>query len=323
MSAWSYAVSLSGPGRQDDDAGRVDAGRGRGLQRLAHGVEEAPQPGQVGAAVQRGQDPGDDAPVGHGVCRAGRRLGTVSEQPPGAGVVPREVGGGQDELARAGQADRRRLVQEAGVAEEGLWGQQPASDQLTLAVEVAEHRVEQDGPLGQAGLEPVPLGRGQQDRDGVQGPPAGGAAGIAQAVRNALVGDEGPHPVRPSGEPGWPGEAQRVGDPGVDRADAVGRDQLVDAVAGQGAILLDDVAGAPARVDRHVGHPMSGVAGRAALRACGRGRRSPASRPAGIPAEKAEWGADHSPKTAISALAGGPSGKPGPFSGCVIPPEGE
>ena len=238
-----------GAGREDDDAGHVVGVGGGGDERLVHVEEEPAQPGEVDLAVQVGQDARDDPAVGHGVAGAGRCLGAVGEDPPGAVAVAGEVHRRHDELAGPGQVDAVGLREPAVVPVDGGTGQDPGAHKALLAGEVGEHGVEQGGALAHALLEAGPLGGAEGERQRVELPLArlGGdlapfgclavLGGDAGAVGDAVVGDEAPGRRARCEEGGQTGAGDLVGERLRRLTHPVEGDELVDPFAAR-----DDLA---------------------------------------------------------------------------------
>ncbi len=93
----------------------------------------------------------------------------------------------------------------SGMAEQQLGGQDAFGEQAAGPVQVGQHGVEHPRSLQQAGLEHLPVGRGQHDRQGVQLPGPGllaVTAGLDVGVGDAVVVDEVVHhraqPVQPA-----------------------------------------------------------------------------------------------------------------------------
>ena len=189
--ACSNAVSLYGPGAEDDDPRVLDVGRRGGLQRRAQPAEERREPVHARVAVERRQHPLADQPVLHRVARAGRRLRAVREDDEPAVLAAPEVGGVVEELVLARQADAVAGVQEAGVPEDDLGRDEAPAQQLARPVEVGEDEVEQLRALDDPALDLRPLARVQHDGHRVQPPSPPPAARPARvAVDDAVLVDQ-------------------------------------------------------------------------------------------------------------------------------------
>ena len=123
-------------------------------------MEEAAEPDDVAAAVQGRHHPRGDPAAGHRVAGSCGGLVAVGDHLPGAVGSTPEVGGSEDQPALGGGAGADRLVDEPRVAVDHLRGHDPFVQQPLLAVEVGEHPVEQQGPLGEPGLDRGPLAAG-------------------------------------------------------------------------------------------------------------------------------------------------------------------
>ncbi len=159
-----------GPRRQDHDSGVVGA---VGPQRLKAGPERAEERGDVvdpGVAVERREDARQHHAVLQGVAGAARRLGEVCEGPELAVAVATEIDGVGEQLRPV----RQRLAvpgrHEARIVEDELRWDHATAEQLAFAVEIPQDEVEQGRSLANRLLDPGPLGRGHQQRDGVELP---------------------------------------------------------------------------------------------------------------------------------------------------------
>ena len=250
----------------------------RGSQRPEVGLH----PVQAGLAVELGDDAGDDATVLHRVAQPRGRLGAVADDPPVAGGVAGQVGGGEDQRPRVDRLLAQRAPRdrpgEAAVAEHDRGRDDALGEQPLLAVQVDEQGVEELGALGQALLQGCPGGGVDDQRDRVEAPRALSVAG--PRVGDAVVGEEagdvavdavhvrGGQRDRQLGQ-ALPGRAQRP----------VGADHLVEATGAVGVAQRGlGRGGGVVAEDRHPALPRTALtSGAAPGRDAGRGcARSPA-----------------------------------------------
>ena len=96
---------MSGPGRQDGDAGVGVVGEA--LQRVAEGAEEAGQAVDVRLGVEVGEDARGGDAVLQREAGAGGRLGAVAEHPPGAVGAAADLEGEEVQVVAAARRRRR------------------------------------------------------------------------------------------------------------------------------------------------------------------------------------------------------------------------
>ena len=114
------------------------------------------------------EDPGHRAAVLHHVRDAGRRAQVVLEHPEIALGVADKVDACDVDAHAVGRDDAHRLAVEVLAGGDEAAGDDAVAQDLLLAVDVVEVMLERLDPLGDAALEPRPLGRGDHPRDEVQ-----------------------------------------------------------------------------------------------------------------------------------------------------------
>ena len=233
----------AGAGGEHHDARRaVGVGR-HPLEGGPQLPEERGQADHVGVAVEVGEHPRDHHPVLVGVAHARRGLGAVADDHPVAGGVATQVEGGVAELVAGGETDLVGLADEAVVGEHHLGRQHARREQLAPAVEVAEHQVEQLGPLQQPGLHPGPLLGGEHHRYRVEPPGSGhGPAVDGHVVGDPVVDQQLAGFPDPVGELGRFEVAERSGHLRPVLSHAVGAHELVVG-PGTRSVAVDEVRG--------------------------------------------------------------------------------
>ena len=162
-----------GPRREQHDARRAALTRRTRCpvaQRRAQGVEECGQVLHRQLAEHLREHARDDEPVLERVARTRRSLRAVAHHPPPAVGRAREVGGVLQQVAATGGLEPFGRREEAAVAEDHRRRDESAFHQRLRAIEIAEHAVEQVGPLLDAGRDAFPLVGGQQERDRIDLP---------------------------------------------------------------------------------------------------------------------------------------------------------
>jgi hypothetical protein len=198
----------------------------------------------IEGVVEAGEGAADDQPVLQRIAGARGRLGAVAQHPPPpVGTAP-EVGGVDVRPAAAGRGDAAHGADEVQAAGDGGGGQQALGHQTALAVDVGQHRLQHRGALGDAGGDLVPLGLGQDERQGIERPVALGLLAI-DAVGGAGIADvaagETEAVARVAGREG--GEVAQEIQPMVARPTA--RIEQLVRDAGQRLVVLDPVAQTP------------------------------------------------------------------------------
>ena len=159
-----------GAGAQDADA-RLGPVTG-GLQSRAERAKERGEPFDIELGVEIGKRLGDDQPIFQCVAASGRRLRPVAERPPGAVGSSADV----DRIkAQPSSAGRRHAAHGGDVVDRAgdRRGRQRAlGDQLTFAIDVGEHLLQQIGALSDAVRDAPPLRLGDEQRHAADRPHA-------------------------------------------------------------------------------------------------------------------------------------------------------
>ncbi len=100
-------------------------------------------------------------PVLERVAGAGGRLRAVAEHPPAAVGAAPEIDRVEAQMRAARRRDADQRPQEFRIAGDQRGGQAALGHQPGGPVDVGEHGLEQLGALDEAGLEPLPFGRGR------------------------------------------------------------------------------------------------------------------------------------------------------------------
>ncbi len=128
-------------GRQQPDARFVAVGAG--AQTVAERLEERRDALDIHRLVQRGKGARQHQAVFQRIARARRRLRPVAEHPPAAVGTAANIGGVQIEIAAAGRLDPAHRAQIFGTACDRGRRHRAVGNQAALAIEIAEHHLEQ------------------------------------------------------------------------------------------------------------------------------------------------------------------------------------
>ena len=149
-------------------------GLGRGVdERQPQRLRPRRRGPRADALVEVGDGVRHHAAVGHCVAGPRRRLRPVGVDQELAGRGAADVAAVQEQLMAPWHLDAAGGAHVSGMAEHQLRRQRAAGDRPARPVEVGQHGVEQSGALHQTGLEDVPVGRRDQQRQRVQMPRAG------------------------------------------------------------------------------------------------------------------------------------------------------
>ena len=142
-------------------------------------------------AKRLGQDARSDEPVRERVTRARGNLRAVRDHPPLAVGRTREVGGVEVQEPATGRFAAVRRPQEIRLREHQRGRQPLRADQLLRAIGIGEDAVEERGALDEAGLQPPPFFRADDEGQRVELPRTFHAALIAiDVVGDAALVDE-------------------------------------------------------------------------------------------------------------------------------------
>ena len=166
-------------GREQDDAGHLVRGRQR-AQLEPQPLVIAGEAVHVAVAVQAGEHPRHHGAVFQHIARPAGGLGPVGQDAHAAVRQAHHVGRMQDQLVLPGQLHALAGPQETTVTEQRLGGQGALAQQGAGPVEIAQHQVQELGPLLQAGLDTGPVLAADDVGYRVQLP--GGARGLLLAV---------------------------------------------------------------------------------------------------------------------------------------------
>jgi hypothetical protein len=157
-------------GRQHDDVRRAAVQRRAGEQHLPQLAEERRQ-GVYPQRVERvGQHARHDRAVLQRVADAGWRLRPRADHAPLSVGAAREIEGDQVQKDAVGGADAMTRAQKAGMPEDQRRRQQALPEQILRSVDVGGDSVEQPRTLTQAGADPIPFRRGDDQRQDVEAP---------------------------------------------------------------------------------------------------------------------------------------------------------
>ena len=154
-------------------------------RRVAERLEERRHALDVHRLVERGKGARQHQPVFQRIARARRRLGAVAQHPPAPVGPAADIGGIDAEIAAARRFDAAHRAQIFGAAGNRRGRHRALGHQAALAIEVAQHQLQQLRALRDARGQLLPVGLVDQERQVAQRPqPVGGLAGRA-------IGDAG------------------------------------------------------------------------------------------------------------------------------------
>ena len=187
-------VRIGMAGGQQRDAARVaDAAslwrRHLAVQRVLPEFREVLQRAEQVGGEEFREDAAEPAAVFQRMGQTVGPAGAVRQHAPCAVGAAHQVGG--VELQQPGARLRGRLAagtEEAGIAIDQGRRQDALGEQTLRAVEVAQHRVQQTGALGQAGRQAGEVGLRQRYRDRVEAPGVG--RGTGEQGGDALFGGD-------------------------------------------------------------------------------------------------------------------------------------
>ncbi|MGY3460293.1 hypothetical protein ACVWW5_005743 [Bradyrhizobium sp. LM3.4] len=201
-------------------------------------LEERRDARDVHRLVEIGEGAREHQAVLQRIARARRRLRAVAEHPPAAVGSAADVGGIEREIAPAGRLHAADGTKIFGTAGDRGGRQRAFGDEPALAIDVAQHELEQLGALGDAVGQLLPIRLVDQQRQMADRPrPVGALAG--RSIGDAGLAQMSVGHAKPPLDLVGRERAEGVEEPAPDRArGAVGPQEFVGD-AGQAAIVAD------------------------------------------------------------------------------------
>ncbi len=149
-------------GGKQPDAGLVAVGAG--TQTIAERFEKRRQPLDIHRFVERREGARQHQPVFKGIARARGRLRAVAEHPPAPVRTAADIGRIDVEVSATGRLDAAHRTQIFGTTCDRRGRDRALRDQPAIAVEVAQHQLQQLCPLDDTFAQLLPLGFVDQQR---------------------------------------------------------------------------------------------------------------------------------------------------------------